>query len=298
MLPPVPEPLPPPAASTSVTVPVVLLLPDWPVALAAPVVELAVPVLVTVLLLVKANVAPEVAPSLAPPVEAAVVVPTALLMVVRAVSMPSPSASPLSALALSWLSDDTVWLLAAVVAPPPPEPALPPPAASTAPTVPVVVLSPAWPMAVAAPLVLVAVPEFDTRLVLVMVNVVALLEPAPSAPPVVDERLPPLAMLVSASEMPSPLASPLSAMPLSWLSDDTSWVLLAVVAPLPAPVLALPPPAASTVATEPVVLLLPAWPVADAAPEVLVAVPVLLTALVLVTVTTAALEAPSWLRLS
>ena len=65
------------------------------------------------------------------------------------------------------------------------------------------------------------------------------------------------------------------------MSDETSWLFAAVVAPdRPDPLLA--PPAASTVVTTPVVLLLPDWPMAEAAPVVFVAVPVLETVLVLV----------------
>src|SRR5581483_244417 len=162
--------------------------------------------------------------------------------------------------------------------PPVAEPLLAPSAASTATTVPVVVLSPAWPVAVAAPLVLVAVP------VLVTVRRDEADEPlgelpiAPPPPPPVDDPGPPieplvvvlepieLLMLVVASPMPSPLADPVSAPAKMSLSDSTFWWLEAVVSPLndfptlpipcPSPVaaVALPlfaPPAASTVPTVP-----------------------------------------------
>jgi hypothetical protein len=90
-------------------------------------------------------------------------------------------------------------------------------------------------------------------------------------------------MVVEALRMPSPRALPVSASALAEFRAVTLWSLLADVLPAePDPLLA--PPAASTVPTEPVVLLLPAWPVAIAAPLVFVAFPTLVTVLVLVDV--------------
>ncbi|HVA26284.1 MAG TPA: hypothetical protein VMW62_18060 [Chloroflexota bacterium] len=77
---------------------------------------------------------------------------------------------------------------------------------------------------------------------------------------------------------PVPLALPLRAVALEVAEELTCWLLVAVALPL-LPVPELAPPAASTVPLEPVVLLLPLWPVAVAEPELVVAVPVLATVL-------------------
>lgn len=145
----VPE-LAPPAASTVVTVPLVVLPPIWPVALALPLVLVAVPLLVTLLVLLNVATRPAVAPSLAPPDTS----PPGAEFVMSVVTerMPSPLASPVLAVALSAFQLRTVWEFVAVVSPPlalalpPPEaeavPEFAPPAASTVVTVPVVELLP------------------------------------------------------------------------------------------------------------------------------------------------------------
>ncbi|MHB8620259.1 MAG: hypothetical protein ACYDAG_11945, partial [Chloroflexota bacterium] len=180
--------------------------------------------------------------------------------------------------------------------------------------VPIVLLLPSWPRAVAAPEVLLARPVLDTELVFDEVRLALLVAPE-SAPPVETEPAGPelLEMWVTAWPMPSPEASPLTAtavsalpQPTFWVLTATAvsaftpqptfWVLLALAAPLVAlafdcaPVpelveLALPelaPLAASTSVTVPEVVLLPVWPVAMAAPDTFVAVPLLVTALLLV----------------
>jgi hypothetical protein len=88
-------------------------------------------------------------------------------------------------------------LVAVVLPDVPPEPEFAPPAASTVPVVAETLLLPAWPTAVALPVLVVAVPVSVTVLLLV----VALVAPefAPSlAPPVVVLPLPPLFTVVVA----------------------------------------------------------------------------------------------------
>src|SRR5581483_5478514 len=235
--------------------------PETPVPLLAPPAASTVPTVPLVVL------PPAWATAVAVPVEfvAAPVVVTVLVLllplvviVVVARPMPSPFALPLTATAKSSFSEATDCSLDATVSPPAPEPLLAPPAASTVPTLPVVALPPFWPTAAAAPVVLVTVPRLVTVFLLVPL---------------------PFLMVVVTVLMPSPTALPLTAMASSLLSERTDWVLLAVVSPdEPEPLLA--PPAASTVPTLPLVRLLPFWPVADAVPVLLTAVPVLLTTLV------------------
>src|SRR5579883_25999 len=241
-------PLAPPAASTMVTMPEVVLPPTWPIAVAGPLMLTTVPVLVSVVVLV----------------------PLPFLMVFVTVPMPSPCALPESASAKSPFHEPTSCSLLARVLPPMPEAAFPLPAASTVPTEPVVELLPIWPMAAAAPLVLAAVPVFVTVLVLVPL---------------------PLVMELLAELSPSPQALPLSASAKSALPEPTHWPLLAEMPPsLPLP--PLPPPAASTIPTLPLVVLPPTWPLAMAAPDVLATVPLFVTVLVLRVVALAELLPP------
>jgi hypothetical protein len=84
---------------------VTLLSPAWPVALAVPVVSVAEPILVTVLVLVDFSVTPEVPPILAAPV--VMLPPPALLMVVNAFT-PNPEAEPVFARALFSTTELTI----------------------------------------------------------------------------------------------------------------------------------------------------------------------------------------------
>lgn len=109
--PPSPEPeLAPPAASTVVTVPRVVLLPSWPVAVALPDVFIAVPLLVTVLVSVRVVLDDEfVAFGLARSAPPLVLdEPMVFVMLVSASPMPSPEAFPVLAVAESSFKLDTV----------------------------------------------------------------------------------------------------------------------------------------------------------------------------------------------
>lgn len=170
----------PPAASTPSAAAERLLFPAWPTALASPVVDEAVPVLVMVLVLLLVSCRPLVLPlPMAAPVAPSPL--KALLMVVTA-DTPVAVAEPLKAPAVS----PTLWLaevdpLAEVS----PLPA--PPAASTGAADALAVLPPFCPVALAAPLPAVADPWLETWLVLARVSLMPLSPPA-MAPPVA--RLP------------------------------------------------------------------------------------------------------------
>lgn len=180
--PPTPEPeLAPPAASTVPTPAVVELFPFWPSAAALPVVDVAEPVLLTVLVFVSVCVALELPLESAPPVVLDPVPP--FWMVVLELTPVAP-ALPLEALAELFTELCTDWLLTAEVLPLGLEPLAPPPAALTAPVFTLVLLLPDWPVAEEAPLDELAVPVLETVLVFVVPDVELLLPPL-VAPPVV-----------------------------------------------------------------------------------------------------------------
>lgn len=224
--PPLPEPeFAPPAASTVPVVAEVLLLPCCATAVALPVVDVELPVLLTVLLLVIDCVAAEVlpVPSAAPVV---VLPPPPLAMVVLAL-VPVALALPLLAVAVLLTELDTLWLFDALVLPLPVEPLAAPPAAFTAPVLAVVLLLPTWPVPLALPLLALAVPVFETLVVLVEVEVAPLLPPlvAPPVavlPPELDETV---VLLV----VPVECTAPLDPVPEELLEEVELWVLEEVV---------------------------------------------------------------------
>jgi hypothetical protein len=226
VLPAPPEPeFAPPAASTVPVVADVVLSPTWPVAVAEPVVDAAVPLFVTVLVLVLLEVTPELLPApSAPPLVA--LPPPLLVMVVWAV-VPVAEALPLEALALLVVELLTFWLFFAVVLPEVPEPLLAPPAAFTFPTLTEVLLLPFWPVAEPEPDVAEAVPLLVTLVVLVLVVVAELLPPLLD-PPVVVLPLPVLLTVVD-DLVPVELTLPLDPLPLELLDEVAELELLAVV---------------------------------------------------------------------
>jgi len=133
---------------------------------ALPVVEVSVPLLVTVLLLVVLVVAELLPPSFAAPV---VTLPLPPLTMVVLALVPVADALPLLAVALLLTELLTTWVLLEVVAPDEPEPLFAPPAEFTVPVEAVVLLLPFWPVAEELPLLADAVPVLLTEVVLLLV---------------------------------------------------------------------------------------------------------------------------------
>jgi hypothetical protein len=195
------------------------------VAVAAPVVEVAVPELLTVLVLVVLLVEPELlaAPS-APPV---VVLPLPLLVTLVVALVPVDRALPVVAVALLVTELLTFWVFVAVVLPCAPEPLLAPPAALTVPAFALVLLVPVWPVAEPEPEVELAVPLLLTE-VLLVVDLLAELVPPLVDPPVVVLPLP-LLLTVVEDVVPVAWALPLEPLPLELLDEVDVVELLDVV---------------------------------------------------------------------
>src|SRR5579884_1948471 len=179
-------------------------------------------------------------------------------------------------------------------------PELAPPAASTVCTLADTLLLPAWPSPNAGPVVFRATPV--PRPVFVFVRWSWAPDvPPDSAAPVVNAGAGPvlLFIVIDDAPTPAPLAAPVAATPVALNTPDTRCTLVAVASPLvalavaevgplmaraPGPLavppvaaaVALPllaPLAASTVPTNPVLVFVPARPMARASPVVLVTVP-------------------------
>lgn len=263
----------PPAASTASTDTPMTLSPVWPVAVELPLTAVAVPSLVTVVFWVLVRPM-----ELLPPMSDAPLakLPSMLLVMLVVATTPVAVEMPLAAWALSATVKSPVCVFDALVAPP-----LAPPAASTVPVWFITPLFPFWPVAVASPLWAEATPVLATVLVLLLMICRLLVLPEPIEAPLAPSPWKELLMLVTA-DTPVAVDIPLKApavLPTLLLAE---LVLLAEVLPDPAPEPLPPaPPAASTESVLTAAPLLPAWPVALAAPLVEVALPSLATLLVL-----------------
>lgn len=224
--------LAPPAASITPALTTVELLPFWPVATALPVTDVAEPVLLTVLLLVVVLVSLLLPLTFAPPVALGPLLPL-LVMLVVALPMPVALAFPLVAEALLLTLVVTFCVLLAVVGPeraPLPLPELAPPAASVVPALTLDELLPFCPVAVALPVLAVALPVLLTLVVLLVVLLTLLLPPL--VPPVAV--LPLLLPLVTVVLLVVPVAVtlPLLLPAVAVEFDDAEVLLLALVPPL------------------------------------------------------------------